>query len=94
MQLLCADDDDDICAILRLALSLDAGLKPHIVRSGDAALAYAATHPVDAILLDAMMPGIDGYETCRLLKANKPFDPLTLAKELKGILDSSPMGNA
>jgi CheY-like chemotaxis protein len=127
MRLLCADDDDDICSILRLALGLDAALKPHIVRSGDAALAYAAAHPVDAILLDAMMPGIDGYETCRLLKANtatahipvvfltaktgqaeqqraravgavgcltKPFDPLTLAKELKGILARSPIGNS
>ncbi len=73
MRLLCADDEEDIRAILRLALSLDPEFQVEIVESGHEALARAVATPFDAILLDGMMPGLDGYETCRLLKA----DPVT-----------------
>lgn len=73
IRLLCADDEDDIRTILRLALSLDADLDVHFVASGAEALAQAKTGRFDAILLDGMMPGLDGYETCRQLKA----DPAT-----------------
>jgi CheY-like chemotaxis protein len=56
-----------------LALSLDPALDVELVESGHEAIARAATGKFDAILLDGMMPGLDGYETCRLLKA----DPAT-----------------
>ena len=39
-------------------------------RDGESALAAAAKHSPDLILLDIMMPGMDGYEVCRRLKAN------------------------
>jgi len=70
MRLLCADDEEDIRAILRLALGLDPELEVEIVESGEEAIARAAAAPFDAILLDGMMPGLDGYETCRRLKEN------------------------
>jgi CheY-like chemotaxis protein len=70
MRVLCVDDDADIRAILGLALSLDPDLDIEIVTSGREALDRAAAVPFDAILLDGMMPGLDGYETCRQLKAN------------------------
>ena len=48
--------------------------KTKIANNGERALKIAATHPLpDLVLLDIMMPGIDGYEVCRQLKA----DPLT-----------------
>src|SRR5438477_323072 len=90
-----------------------------LVESGEAALARAGNGGFDAIVLDGMMPGLDGYETCRRLKADpttahipvvfltaktqrgevehalnigavaclmKPFDPMTLAAELRAAL--------
>ena len=73
IRLLCADDEDDIRTILRLALSLDVELDVHFVSSGTAALVEAKARTFDAIVLDGMMPDLDGYETCRRLKA----DPAT-----------------
>src|SRR5205085_5630464 len=75
MRLLCADDEEDIRTILQLALSLDTELEVELVESGEAALARARVREFDAIVLDGMMPGLDGYETCRRLKA----DPATAA---------------
>jgi CheY-like chemotaxis protein len=73
MRLLCADDEEDIRTILELAFSLDSDIELELVDSGEAALARAHTGRYDAILLDGMMPGLDGYEICRRLKA----DPAT-----------------
>lgn len=73
MRLLCADDEADIRTILELALSLDPRIEAELFDSGAALLDRARAGGADAILLDAMMPGMDGYETCRQLKA----DPAT-----------------
>ena len=75
IRLLCADDEDDVRTILQLALSLDPELEVQLVASGAEALARAKAAAFDAIVLDGMMPGLDGYETCRRLKA----DPATAA---------------
>lgn len=48
----------------------EAGYQTLIANSGDRALYQIANQPPDLILLDVMMPGIDGFETCRRLKAN------------------------
>jgi CheY-like chemotaxis protein len=74
MRLLCADDEPDIRTILELALSLEPRIEAEILPSGVALLQRALESPPDAILLDAMMPELDGYETCRRLKA----DPRTM----------------
>ena len=73
MRLLCADDEPDIRTILELALGLESRLEVELFPSGVELLARAKLGSVDAILLDAMMPEMDGYETCRRLKA----DPAT-----------------
>ena len=48
----------------------DYGFEVMAVRDGLEALELVRYAPVDLILLDVMMPGIDGFETCRRLKAN------------------------
>jgi len=64
-------DDDEICRVLLSNL-----LKFHhfgvvCASSGSEALQLAGSRPFDAVLLDLMMPGIDGLEVCRRLKSDK-----------------------
>jgi len=49
----------------------EAGFKTLIAESGDRALYQTALVQPDLILMDVMMPGLDGFETCRRLKENK-----------------------
>ena len=65
---LLVDDTPDTLAMLTDALE-QAGYTALIAAGGMAALAICARVTPDVILLDAMMPEIDGFETCRRLKA-------------------------
>ena len=69
-RLLLVDDADDIRAIASLALERIGGWTVLPVASGEAALAAAERDgPFDAVLLDVMMPGMDGPSTLELLRA-------------------------
>ncbi len=61
---------DDVPANNRLleAILEPCGYATIAVESGAAALARVVAEPVDLVLLDAVMPGIDGYEICRRLR--------------------------
>jgi len=62
---------DDTADNLTLASGLLGGLYTvRLASSGEKALAMAAGDPPNLILLDIMMPGMDGYEVCRRLKAD------------------------
>ncbi len=69
---LVVDDVPDNIALLNDALD-DAGYTVLVATSGEAALALAQRARPDVVLLDAVMPGIDGFEVARRLKA----DPAT-----------------
>lgn len=62
--------DDTPLNLLTLGAALTAEFELQIATSGPEGLALAAESPPDLILLDVMMPGMDGFETCRRLKAN------------------------
>ncbi len=64
-------DDDAFNRILVEALLDDEGYHVVLADSGAAALDKVAQHHPDAILLDVMMPGLDGFEVCRRLKASR-----------------------
>ncbi|MDM9380611.1 response regulator [Chlorogloeopsis sp. ULAP01] len=64
---------DDIPSNLEILFDLlaDAGFTVLIAEDGESAIARAEYAPPDLILLDVLMPEIDGFETCRRLKANE-----------------------
>jgi sigma-B regulation protein RsbU (phosphoserine phosphatase) len=62
--------DDEITNIKVLSSLLRDDLQIVFATNGTAALDIAQTKKPDLVLLDIMMPGIDGYEVCRQLKAN------------------------
>jgi CheY-like chemotaxis protein len=72
VKLLLAEDEPDVQLIARLSLK-KAGFTVVTVGSGVEVLQRVLEEQPDAILLDWMMPDMDGYETCRRLKA----DPAT-----------------
>ena len=66
-RILLVDDDATNLDVLRHTLD-GRGYRLFVTRSGESALDVARrVHPV-LVLLDVVMPGIDGYETCRRLK--------------------------
>lgn len=68
---LLVDDDPDIRWIGELALSRVAGWKIFVAPSGEEALKVAQVSSPDVILLDVMMPRMDGPATLEALRANK-----------------------
>ncbi len=70
MRILVAEDDRDIAELISHYLR-KTGWSPHVAGAGDEALAYARRHPLDAIVLDLMLPGMDGLEVCRALRADR-----------------------
>src|SRR6202051_3485171 len=67
---LVVDDSPDTLRMLTDALE-DAGMTVLVALEGAQALAIAAKITPDVILMDAVMPSLDGFETCRSLKRNK-----------------------
>ena len=69
-RILIVDDEVHIREVVQTCLETLGGWNVLSVASGREGLLKAETEQPDAILLDVMMPGIDGFETCRRLKAN------------------------
>lgn len=121
-KVLLVDDDPDIRKICHLSLTSVGKWKVFLASSGAEALALAEDEHPDLILLDVMMPGMDGLTTLNRLKESpqlmatpvilmtakvqrheveryrglgargvisKPFDPMTLPREILRVLDAS-----
>ncbi len=69
-KVLIIDDEDDIREVAALSLESVAGWEVITASSGSQGLARAVEHQPDAILLDVMMPGMDGPTTFRELRKN------------------------
>lgn len=117
-RILYVEDEPDIQAVAKLALEMVGGYQVMICSGGQEALDKVAGFAPDLILLDVMMPGMDGLTTLQKLRADsataaipvifltakvqpsevaqyqvlggldviaKPFDPMTLAAQVRDI---------
>jgi CheY-like chemotaxis protein len=85
--LLLADDDESIRMVARLGLSRE-GYEVTLVEDGLSALDAARAQQFDALLLDWMLPGMDGIDVCRALKA----DPATASLPIVFLTGASHAG--
>ena len=74
---LVVDDEPNIVQSLEFLMTA-AGFEVRIARDGDAALAAVAEQVPDIVLLDVMIPGRDGYEVCRELRANPDWQAIRI----------------
>ncbi len=68
-RVLIIDDEDDIREVAALSLEATAGWEIVTARSGAEGIALATSEQPDAILMDVMMPGVDGPTTFRTMQA-------------------------
>ncbi len=76
-KVLIVDDSPDALAMLSDALSLE-GMDVVVSSSGRQVITLANTTVPDIVLMDAIMPGMDGFETCQILKAARGFQDLPI----------------
>ncbi len=66
--ILIVDDEEDVRAVIQLGLEMQAGWKVLNANSGEEGIKTAASQQPDVILLDLMMPDMDGITTLKKLK--------------------------
>ena len=66
-KILIVDDDENICELLRLYLEKD-GFDTVVAGDGEQAVEYATKYSPDLILLDIMLPKLDGWQVCREIR--------------------------
>jgi DNA-binding response OmpR family regulator len=68
-RVLVVDDEPNIVTSLRFLMARE-GLDVEVASSGPAAVAALDRAPVDLVLLDVMIPELDGFEVCQRIRAN------------------------
>ncbi len=81
-KILIVDDDANICELLRIYLE-KSGFETAVVGDGDSAVEYAIEKNPDLLLLDIMLPKLDGWQVCREIrkKSDVPIIMLTAKGE-------------
>ena len=93
---LVAEDDEDILALVVFDLE-DEGYEVLTARNGEDAIALAQERRPDLVLLDVAMPGLDGYEVTRRLRADAatsgtPVVLLTARAQVKDVIEGFEAG--
>ena len=71
-KILVVDDEPDFCSIVQAQLEKE-GFDVDVAYNGVEGLEKVHASPPDAIVLDVMMPEMDGYEVCKKLKADEKY---------------------
>jgi two-component system OmpR family response regulator len=77
MRLLLVEDDAKLVRALKRGLQRE-GYAVDVATTGDDALAQATEHDYDALVLDVMLPGPDGFAVCRTLRKRKRWVPVLM----------------
>jgi two-component system OmpR family response regulator len=77
MRVLIVEDNVRMASAIRRGLQAE-GLVADVATKGEDALWMAGATEFDAVILDVMLPGIDGFETCRRLRENGVWVPIIM----------------
>ena len=86
MRVLVVEDEEKLAALIRQGLERR-GLAVDVADAGEEALWRAGSTAYDAIVLDLMLPGIDGFEVCRRLRADEVWTPILMLTARDAIED-------
>jgi two-component system OmpR family response regulator len=86
MRVLIVEDEVKMAGLIRRGMR-EQGLAADVAIKGEDALWMAAATPYDAIVLDVMLPGIDGFETCRRLREKGVWAPVLMLTARDAIED-------
>ena len=88
MQILIVEDERRIATALKRGLEAD-GFSVDVAFTGDDGLWYATEHTYDAIALDLMLPGMNGYQVCGALRDAENWTPVLVLTAKEGLFDES-----
>jgi two-component system OmpR family response regulator len=77
MRVLVVEDEVKMAALIRRGLS-EEGHAADVASSGEDAIWMAQAHPYESIILDVMLPGMSGFETCRRLRDAGVWTPVMM----------------
>jgi two-component system OmpR family response regulator len=86
VRVLIVEDDAKLAALVRRGLSRE-GMAVDVAASGEDAVPRAEATEYDAVVLDVMLPGIDGFEVCRRLRAAEVWSPILMLTARDGVRD-------
>jgi two-component system OmpR family response regulator len=86
VRILVVEDKVKLATVLRRGLSKE-GLATDIAVSGEDAVWMAESTPYDAVVLDVMLPGIDGFETCQQLRSRAVWAPILMLTARESVED-------
>jgi two-component system OmpR family response regulator len=86
MRLLVVEDEQRLAAGLRKGLEAE-GFAVDVVHNGTDGIWMARENPFDAIILDVMLPGANGYQVCRTLRSEGNWTPILMLTAKDGVWD-------
>ena len=86
MRALIVEDELKMAALLRRGL-VEEGYAADVARTGEDALRMARSTAYDAIVLDVMLPGLDGFGVCRELRSSGVWTPILMLTARDDVLD-------